>query len=84
MEQNSSTTRVMSSAVSSGPDLTYAGDRMTPEQMETRIYSGAPNMPSYNNNITQQQLSDLLAFLSSSRRRPAAHTHGAPLDVCGR
>lgn len=55
-----------------GPDLSYAGHRMTPAQMETRIYSGAANMPSYNGNITQQQLSDLLAFLSSRRRRPVA------------
>jgi ubiquinol-cytochrome c reductase cytochrome b subunit len=28
-----------------GTDRTYAGDRMTPAQMETRIYCGATNMP---------------------------------------
>ncbi|MGH9470469.1 MAG: cytochrome b N-terminal domain-containing protein, partial [Terriglobia bacterium] len=52
-----------------GPDLTYAADRMTAAQMETRIYSGATNMPSYNGNITTQQLSDLIAFLETRRRR---------------
>ncbi|HLJ15955.1 MAG TPA: cytochrome b N-terminal domain-containing protein [Bryobacteraceae bacterium] len=53
-----------------GPDLTYAGDTMTPAQMTTRIYSGATNMPSYNGNLTGDQLSALLAFLSSRHRQP--------------
>lgn len=54
-----------------GPNLTYAGDRLTPAQITTRIYSGAANMPSYNNNITPQQVSDVIAFLESRRRQPA-------------
>jgi ubiquinol-cytochrome c reductase cytochrome b subunit len=53
-----------------GPDLTYAGDTMTPAQMTTRIYSGATNMPSYNGNLTSDQLSALLAFLGSRHRQP--------------
>jgi ubiquinol-cytochrome c reductase cytochrome b subunit len=53
-----------------GPDLTYAGDTMTPAQMTTRIYSGGTNMPSYNGNLTSYQLSALLAFLSSRHRQP--------------
>jgi ubiquinol-cytochrome c reductase cytochrome b subunit len=53
-----------------GPDLTYAGDTMTPAQMTTRIYSGGTNMPSYNGNLTSDQLSALLAFLSSRHRQP--------------
>jgi ubiquinol-cytochrome c reductase cytochrome b subunit len=53
-----------------GPDLTYAGDTMTPAQMTTRIYSGGANMPSYNGNLTPNQLSALLAFLSSRHRQP--------------
>ena len=61
-----------------GPDLTYAGDRMTSDQMETRIYSGGASMPSYHGNITGQQISDLLAFLSSRRRRPLAATDAGP------
>jgi Cytochrome c. len=53
-----------------GPDLTYAGDMMTPAQMTTRIYSGGTNMPSYNGNLTSDELSTLIAFLSSRRRQP--------------
>ncbi|HWB83246.1 MAG TPA: cytochrome b N-terminal domain-containing protein [Bryobacteraceae bacterium] len=53
-----------------GPDLSYAGDTMTPAQMATRIYSGGTNMPSYYGNITAGQLSALLTFLSSRHLRP--------------
>jgi ubiquinol-cytochrome c reductase cytochrome b subunit len=52
-----------------GPDLTFVGDRMTAEQIKTRIFSGAENMPSYTGNMTDEQLSSLLAFLESRQRR---------------
>lgn len=29
-----------------GPDLSFVGDRLTRDQMATRIFSGAANMPS--------------------------------------
>ncbi|MDR5729737.1 MAG: cytochrome b N-terminal domain-containing protein [Terriglobia bacterium] len=53
-----------------GPDLTYAGDFLTPAQITTRIYSGGTNMPSYTDNMTSEQLSALLAFLGSRHRQP--------------
>lgn len=53
-----------------GPDLSYAGNRMTVDQMKTRIFSGAPNMPSYTGNLTPEDLSALLAFLQSRHRKP--------------
>ncbi len=52
-----------------GPNLTYVGDRLTRDQIETRIYSGAANMPSYSKILTPEELNNLLAFLTS-RRRP--------------
>jgi ubiquinol-cytochrome c reductase cytochrome b subunit len=48
-----------------GPDLSDAGDRMSREQLKTRIFSGAANMPSYVGNLAPQQLEVLLDFLQS-------------------
>ncbi len=61
-----------------GPALTDAGDRLTRDQMRTRILSGAENMPSYTGNLTAEQMSALLAFLESR------HQAGAPVPAGGR
>ncbi len=52
-----------------GPDLSYAGDRMTRAQMATRVFSGAVNMPSYVGNMSSEDLNALLTFLASRRRK---------------
>ena len=57
-----------------GPDLTYAGDRMTPEQMKTRIYSGATNMPSYTKILQPAEVEALVAFLKTRTRWPGPPT----------
>lgn len=54
-----------------GPDLTFAGDRMTGEQMKTRIYSGAANMPSYTTILQPGEVAALVAFLQTRTRWPA-------------
>lgn len=55
-----------------GPDLSSVGDRLTRDQIATRIFSGAANMPSYAGKLTDTQLNDLLSFLESRRRLPPA------------
>jgi ubiquinol-cytochrome c reductase cytochrome b subunit len=51
-----------------GPDLSDAGDRLTSDQMLTRILSGAENMPSYTGNLTATEQRAVLAFLESRHR----------------
>jgi len=53
-----------------GPDLSDAGDRMTAEQITTRIYSGAANMPSYRGNMSDTDLANLISFLESRHKIP--------------
>ena len=61
-----------------GPDLSDAGDRMTAEQITTRIYSGAANMPSYRGNMSDTDLANLIAFLQSRHKIPVT-TGTAPV-----
>ncbi|MGH9520637.1 MAG: c-type cytochrome, partial [Terriglobales bacterium] len=64
-----------------GPDLSDVGDRLTGEQITTRIYSGATNMPSYSGNLTARQLSSLLVFLNSRHKLPpSARATAAPAN----
>ncbi len=53
-----------------GPDLSYVGDHLNAAQITTRIYGGAENMPSYNGNMTPEQLETLLDFLGSRHKHP--------------
>lgn len=54
-----------------GPDLSDAGDRMTGEQITTRIFSGAANMPSYLGNMSSEDLSNIIAFMMSRHQVPS-------------
>lgn len=52
-----------------GPDLTFAGERLTPAQLTTRILNGGPNMPPFANVLTPDELSALVEFLAGRRRQ---------------
>lgn len=50
-----------------GPNLTYIGDRVTKEQLTTRILYGGNNMPAYAHSLTPDQVNALVEFLSSRK-----------------
>ncbi len=55
-----------------GPELSDAGDRMTADEIRTRVYSGAENMPSYTHIMKPEEVSALVAFLGSRTGVPGS------------
>lgn len=53
-----------------GPDLTYVGDRLTPNQLTIRILAGGELMPPFADTLTPEQVDALVAFLASRKSRP--------------
>lgn len=50
-----------------GPDLTYAGNRLSKEQLTTRIVNGGGNMPAFGPSLTKTELQQLVSFLETRR-----------------
>ncbi|MBV9580332.1 MAG: cytochrome b N-terminal domain-containing protein [Chloroflexi bacterium] len=48
-----------------GPELSAIGGQLSADQMTWRILSGGQNMPAYGDTMTPQELSQLVAFLST-------------------
>jgi len=48
-----------------GPDLTYIGDKLSANELTWRIMNGGLNMPGFGGILTNEELSNLVAFLKS-------------------
>ncbi|HUG41563.1 MAG TPA: cytochrome b N-terminal domain-containing protein [Longimicrobiales bacterium] len=49
-----------------GPDLTHAAERMTPGVITDRVINGIGTMPPYRGELTAEELTALLAFLTAA------------------
>jgi ubiquinol-cytochrome c reductase cytochrome b subunit len=61
-----------------GPDLTYVGDKLTPDNIIIRIVNGGGNMPAFGSSLKPQEIDALVAFLQS-RKRPIRPQDQSPL-----
>jgi ubiquinol-cytochrome c reductase cytochrome b subunit len=50
-----------------GPDLTYIGDKLSANELTWRIMNGGLNMPGFGGILTNDELSDLVAFLKTRK-----------------
>jgi len=53
-----------------GPDLTYAGDRLTETDLIWRITRGGGGMPAYGNVLKPSEVNELVAFLQTRTSQP--------------
>jgi ubiquinol-cytochrome c reductase cytochrome b subunit len=50
-----------------GPELTYVADRLTPADITIRIIAGRRDMPAFGGNITTDELTQVVDFLSTRK-----------------
>jgi len=50
-----------------GPDLTYAGEKLTPDQLTIKIVNGGGNMPAFGPSLSGKELNDLVNFLGTRK-----------------
>ncbi len=52
-----------------GPNLTYIGDRLSPDELTWRIMNGGLNMPGFGGTLSNDELADLVIFLKSRTKQ---------------